>query len=193
MAAPYHTFEDTEKEVLAAYGKRIDEIFVSFDRNPIASGAIAQVHIASILVQRTDLDDSSGKEILSDEKGSVGVLTKFGRKSRKKSDEEKENLELFEEDDVASRGEKGVREMRVAVKVRHPKVAERAFLDLRLLIIGSKIIDMTGGISSFSLFLPFFLILFPFPLVFFYLLFSNQVSCRACRCISRCRHFVREC
>lgn len=41
--APVHSFEYTRKEVEKALGQRIEDVFDSFDPEPIASGSIAQV------------------------------------------------------------------------------------------------------------------------------------------------------
>ncbi|KMT04463.1 hypothetical protein BVRB_8g181340 [Beta vulgaris subsp. vulgaris] len=44
--APQHSFAYTKKTVEQAFGRKISEIFESFDEKPVASGSIAQVHRA---------------------------------------------------------------------------------------------------------------------------------------------------
>jgi aarF domain-containing kinase len=46
---PAHSAAVTRATVEAAFGRRIDEIFTAFDDEPIASGAVAQVHRARTL------------------------------------------------------------------------------------------------------------------------------------------------
>ena len=42
--APYHSYEDTIKEIEDTFGSRVDEIFEEIGREPVASGSVAQVH-----------------------------------------------------------------------------------------------------------------------------------------------------
>ncbi|GAB2212825.1 hypothetical protein Drorol1_Dr00020820 [Drosera rotundifolia] len=46
--APEHSFAYTKKTVEKAFGRKISEIFDSFDELPLASGSIAQVHRATL-------------------------------------------------------------------------------------------------------------------------------------------------
>ncbi|KAF7841983.1 putative serine/threonine-protein kinase abkC isoform X1 [Senna tora] len=46
--APEHSFKYTKKTIERAFGRRISEIFDSFEEEPVASGSIAQVHRASL-------------------------------------------------------------------------------------------------------------------------------------------------
>jgi aarF domain-containing kinase len=46
--APSHTFEETKNIIESIYGKKLEELFETFVEEPIASGSIAQVHIASL-------------------------------------------------------------------------------------------------------------------------------------------------
>ena len=47
--APFHSMEWNEKVIFKSFGKSINEIFQDFDKKPIGSGTIAQVHKAKIL------------------------------------------------------------------------------------------------------------------------------------------------
>ncbi len=42
--APRHSFEATKKIIQREYGRPLDDVFEHFDTQPVASGAIAQVH-----------------------------------------------------------------------------------------------------------------------------------------------------
>ena len=44
--APAHPWAETERQVVAELGRPVDEVFSRFDRRPLASGSIAQVHRA---------------------------------------------------------------------------------------------------------------------------------------------------
>ncbi|XP_054777683.1 uncharacterized protein LOC129285805 [Prosopis cineraria] len=44
--APEHSFKHTKKTIERAFGRKISEIFDSFEEEPVASGSIAQVHRA---------------------------------------------------------------------------------------------------------------------------------------------------
>jgi aarF domain-containing kinase len=46
--APSHSFKYTQKQFKEAYGRELEEVFVSFPKEPIASGAIAQVYQATL-------------------------------------------------------------------------------------------------------------------------------------------------
>lgn len=46
--APVHSFRHTRRQVEAAFGKTLDELFTRFDPKPLASGSIAQVHRATL-------------------------------------------------------------------------------------------------------------------------------------------------
>ncbi|GLT45946.1 hypothetical protein SLA2020_197400 [Shorea laevis] len=46
--APEHSFAYTKKTIERAFGRRLSEIFDSFEEAPVASGSIAQVHRASL-------------------------------------------------------------------------------------------------------------------------------------------------
>ncbi|GAB4826836.1 hypothetical protein Ancab_033715 [Ancistrocladus abbreviatus] len=46
--APEHNFAYTRKTIERAFGRKLSEIFESFDEMPVASGSIAQVHRASL-------------------------------------------------------------------------------------------------------------------------------------------------
>ncbi|KAL2944518.1 putative serine/threonine-protein kinase abkC [Bienertia sinuspersici] len=46
--APEHSFECTQRTIEKAFGRKISDIFESFDPIPVASGSIAQVHRASL-------------------------------------------------------------------------------------------------------------------------------------------------
>lgn len=47
-AAPVHSFAYTKREVEAALGAPIDDMFETFDHEPLASGSIAQIHNATL-------------------------------------------------------------------------------------------------------------------------------------------------
>ncbi|PPD98869.1 hypothetical protein GOBAR_DD04083 [Gossypium barbadense] len=46
--APEHSFAFTKKTIERAFGRKLSEIFDSFEEEPVASGSIAQVHRASL-------------------------------------------------------------------------------------------------------------------------------------------------
>ncbi|KAH9610681.1 hypothetical protein KSS87_003690, partial [Heliosperma pusillum] len=46
--APEHSFEYTKRTVEQAFGRKLTEIFESFEEKPVASGSIAQVHRAVV-------------------------------------------------------------------------------------------------------------------------------------------------
>ncbi|GAB4831086.1 hypothetical protein Ancab_005096 [Ancistrocladus abbreviatus] len=46
--APEHSFAYTKRTIERAFGRKLSEIFESFDEMPVASGSIAQVHRASL-------------------------------------------------------------------------------------------------------------------------------------------------
>ncbi|XP_050227400.1 uncharacterized protein LOC126677021 [Mercurialis annua] len=46
--APEHSFNYTRKSIERAFGRKLSEIFESFEEKPVASGSIAQVHRASL-------------------------------------------------------------------------------------------------------------------------------------------------
>ncbi|XP_074311148.1 uncharacterized protein LOC141647016 [Silene latifolia] len=46
--APEHSFEHTKTTIEKAFGRKISDIFESFDATPVASGSIAQVYRASL-------------------------------------------------------------------------------------------------------------------------------------------------
>lgn len=45
--APEHSFDFSRREVEAALGGTLEQLFVSFERKPLASGSIAQVSTVS--------------------------------------------------------------------------------------------------------------------------------------------------
>jgi len=47
-AAPEHHFEHTRRAVRESFGRDIEDIFDVFDKNPVASGSVAQVHRAQL-------------------------------------------------------------------------------------------------------------------------------------------------
>ncbi|XP_044462363.1 probable serine/threonine-protein kinase abkC isoform X2 [Mangifera indica] len=46
--APEHSYEFSKKTIEKAFGRKLSEIFDSFEESPVASGSIAQVHRASL-------------------------------------------------------------------------------------------------------------------------------------------------
>lgn len=48
--APVHSDAETRRVVEAAFGRTLEDLFVSFEARPLASGSIAQVHRARLLV-----------------------------------------------------------------------------------------------------------------------------------------------
>jgi hypothetical protein len=70
--APAHSFKVTRKSVEAAFGRRISELFETFDETPVASGSIAQVGTRwrlAVLVPLCQRGLGHGlSEILSDSK-----------------------------------------------------------------------------------------------------------------------------
>jgi len=46
--APSHSMEHTRKEIVSSFGKELEEIFESFEEEPVASGTMAQVHQARL-------------------------------------------------------------------------------------------------------------------------------------------------
>ena len=46
--APTHSFAATQREVRYAFGVEVSDLFKGFDEKPLASGSIAQVHLAVI-------------------------------------------------------------------------------------------------------------------------------------------------
>ncbi|KAL8167267.1 hypothetical protein V2J09_008766 [Rumex salicifolius] len=53
-SAPEHSFEYTKKSIEGAFGRKISDIFESFEENPVASGSIAQVHRAVLRYRYPD-------------------------------------------------------------------------------------------------------------------------------------------
>ena len=45
-SVPTHPYAHTEEQMRLAYGREVEEVFLHFDKEPIASGAIAQVYTA---------------------------------------------------------------------------------------------------------------------------------------------------
>ena len=45
---PHHDFEETRRIIEANYGKKLEEVFESFQQKPIASGSIGQVHVGKL-------------------------------------------------------------------------------------------------------------------------------------------------
>ena len=45
--APYHRWQDTAQELQAAFGRDLEDLFVAIDREPVASGSIAQVRLCA--------------------------------------------------------------------------------------------------------------------------------------------------
>ena len=64
-AVPPRPYEDIERRIVEELGARPDELFASFDRQPIASASIGQVHVArlrsgetvAVKVQYPDIDE----------------------------------------------------------------------------------------------------------------------------------------
>ena len=52
---PAESFEDVRRTVEEDLGRRLDEVFVSFDESPLAAASIAQVHVARL---------ASGEEVV---------------------------------------------------------------------------------------------------------------------------------
>jgi len=46
--SPSHTYDETRKTIRESFGMEIEEIFSSFDPNPVASGSVGQVHKAEL-------------------------------------------------------------------------------------------------------------------------------------------------
>eukprot|EP01080_Neovahlkampfia_damariscottae_P002307 gene2307-2775_t len=46
--APSHSFSQTKKIIESIYGEKLENLFESFVEEPVASGSIAQIHIASL-------------------------------------------------------------------------------------------------------------------------------------------------
>lgn len=47
-AAPAHLYKHTAAAVRSAFGSSVDELFLTFDEEPLASGSIGQVHLATL-------------------------------------------------------------------------------------------------------------------------------------------------
>lgn len=47
-SAPAHSYRRTAKTVSSAFRAPINELFVEFDEQPVASGSIGQVNIVSV-------------------------------------------------------------------------------------------------------------------------------------------------
>lgn len=47
-SAPAHSYSKTAATVQSALGSSVEELFLSFDETPLASGSIGQVHIATL-------------------------------------------------------------------------------------------------------------------------------------------------
>lgn len=62
--APGHSFKETRAIIEGAYGMKLEDIFTDFTEKPIASGAIAQIHIASLRSNKSPMEasDHSGQQ-----------------------------------------------------------------------------------------------------------------------------------
>ena len=90
-AAPAHSLSHSRREVEHTFGMRLEDVFETFDPNPVASGSIAQVHFATYQGQR------------------------------------------------------------VAVKVRHPNVAEQLSIDFRLMKLAAEMVELVPGLQWLNL------------------------------------------
>ncbi len=116
-AAPRHAFSHTRREVEAAFGAPLEDAFVSFEREALASGSVAQVHRAILRVTPRQQQQQQQRFSRSFGAGEGrGAVALTGRPK-----------------DEGGRLVDGEREVEVVVKVRHPGVAERIRRDFQLL------------------------------------------------------------
>ena len=72
--APRHSFAYTKQRVQAELGVPIESAFLSFEKEPIASGSIAQVYKAVLNLPMSFCGSSVGDQGLKAEKGKVSCV-----------------------------------------------------------------------------------------------------------------------
>ncbi len=123
--APSHKWKITQQtveEALCIPKGSLFQVFEEFDRDPVASGSIAQVHRAVLRPPRPCTT-------AGDDKGSI---------RRRKGDVNGNN---------GGRGGEGCGGTTVAVKVRHPNVSRMIDMDFRLMSIVASLADRIPALS----------------------------------------------
>lgn len=109
--APKHEFEYTRATVEQSFGRSLEELFVEFDKTPVASGSIAQVH-------RAVLSDLGARIALGEGEKAQGLFNSLVTLS---TDRSRREMTAFAKGST------------VAVKVRHPGVGRLIDLDFELM------------------------------------------------------------
>jgi len=127
--APSHSWSHTKRtmeEALKISPNSLLSVFESFDKIPIASGSIAQVHRAVLKIKGDRLRSRS----------SVDAYSVKGKGAMKNGVKDIRNQPRL---------------ITVAVKVRHPKVSELINSDFRLMSMIANICDLIPGLSWLKL------------------------------------------
>lgn len=100
--APVHSYRHSRREIKAALGVEVEQLFDAFDPQPLASGSIAQVH-------RATLKSAQYRQYL-----------------------QQQHLHAQQQHSVQCEAEQQEQEQQVVVKVCHPNVAQHIRLDFKL-------------------------------------------------------------
>eukprot|EP00879_Flechtneria_rotunda_P001554 GHRR01001713.1.p1 GENE.GHRR01001713.1~~GHRR01001713.1.p1 ORF type:complete len:1175 (+),score=492.98 GHRR01001713.1:413-3937(+) len=122
--APIHGYKHTRRQVEAAFGVKLNQLFNSFDPKPLASGSIAQVHRATL--RPSSVQHMVNGQLKGQLKGSSSSSSKGHRQAA---------LNASQVQELAGNGTMTDTEalVEVVVKVAHPRVARHIALDFQLL------------------------------------------------------------
>ncbi|WFD23827.1 hypothetical protein MEQU1_002521 [Malassezia equina] len=129
-----HSFRYTQKVLERVFGKSFDEIFVSFDKNPVGIGAVGQVYKAVLherLLPHDYLVEKDKLDRLSETAENIG-----------------RELALTYEHDESLRRIPGAA---VAIKVLHPKVHQTIGYDIQIMRFFANLINCIPGMAWVSL------------------------------------------